>query len=327
LPWPSFPKEEFRLALSKCNNLSAPGPDKLSWGYLKCILKEDECLNVIISIVNACIEVNYWPSHFKKSTIVIIPKPNKKSYNSPKVFRPIILLNIAGKLIEKVIGDCLQFQVASNDFLHLCQLGGLKFKSTIDVEVALTHIIYSGWVKNLSTSTLAFDIVQFFPSLNHRLLSCIIKKARFDNQIISFFSNYLVDRRTNYSWNNFMSPVFDVNIGMGQGSALSSILSALYLSSLIYILENHLKNLKIPIPIISFVNDGLFISQSKSFDISNSRLFCCFNILSNLLEKFGLVVEHSKTEIFHFNRSHSPFNPPLLDLSSLGGSILYPNNI
>jgi len=307
--------------------LSAPGPDKLSWGYLKCILKEDECLNVIISIVNACIEVNYWPSHFKKSTIVIIPKPNKKSYNSPKVFRPIILLNIAGKLIEKVIGDCLQFQVASNDFLHLCQLGGLKFKSTIDVEVALTHIIYSGWVKNLSTSTLAFDIVQFFPSLNHRLLSCIIKKARFDNQIISFFSNYLVDRRTNYSWNNFMSPVFDVNIGMGQGSALSSILSALYLSSLIYILENHLKNLKIPIPIISFVNDGLFISQSKSFDISNSRLFCCFNILSNLLEKFGLVVEHSKTEIFHFNRSHSPFNPPLLDLSSLGGSILYPNNI
>jgi len=28
--WPSFSKEEFRLALSKCNNSSAPGPDKLS---------------------------------------------------------------------------------------------------------------------------------------------------------------------------------------------------------------------------------------------------------------------------------------------------------
>ena len=203
---------------------------------------------------------------------------------------------------------------------------GLKFKSTIDVGVALTHIIHSGWVKNLSTSTLVFNITQFFPSLNHHLLSCIIKKARFDNWIISFFSNYLVDRRTNYSWNNFMSPVFDINVGVGQGSALSPILSVLYLSPLIYILENRLKNLKIPISIISFVDDGLFISQSKSYDISNSCLFCCFNILSNLLEKFHLIVEHSKTEIFHFNRLHGSFNPPLLDLSPLGGSILCPNN-
>ena len=265
--------------------------------------------------------------HFKKSTMVIIPKPNKKSYDSPKAFRSIVLLNTVGKLIEKVIGDRLQFHVASNDFIHLCQLGGLKFKSTIDVGVALTHIICSGWVKNLSTSTLVFNIAQFFPSLNHYLLSCIIKKAGFDNQIILFFLNYLVDRRTNYFWNNFMSPVFDVNVGVGQDFALSLILSALYLSPLIYILENCLKNLKISNSIISFVDDGLFISQSKSFDISNSYLFCSFNILSNLLKKFGLVVEHSKTEIFHFNRSHGTFNPPLLDLSPLGGNILCPNNI
>ena len=181
LPWPTFSKEEFRLALSNCNNLSASGPDKLSWGHLKYILKDDKCLNVIISIANTCIEVGYWPLHFKKSTMVVIPKPNKKSYDSPKAFRPIVLLNTVGKLIEKVIGDRLQFHVASNDFIHLCQLGGLKFKSTIDVGVALTHIICSGWVKNLSTSTLMFDIAQFFLLLNYRLLSCIIKKARFDN--------------------------------------------------------------------------------------------------------------------------------------------------
>ena len=119
-----------------------------------------------------------------------------------------------------------------------------------------------------------------------------------------------------------MSPVFNVNVSVGQGFALSPILSALYLLPFIYILEKHLKNLKIPISIISFVDDGLFISQSKSFDISNSHLYCSYNILTNLLEKFGLVVEHSKTEIFHFNRSHSNFNPPLLDLSPLEGNIL-----
>ena len=174
----------------------------------------------------------------------------------------------------------------------------------------------------MSTSTLTFDIAQFFPSLNHRLLTFIMKKVGFNNHVVSFFANYLVDRKTNYYWNNFMSPIFNVNIGIGQGSVLSLILSALYLSPFIYILENHLKNLKIPISIISFVDDGLFISQSNSFDISNSHLFCIYNILTNLLKKFGLVVKHFKTEIFHFNRLQGVFNSSHLNLTLLGGNVL-----
>ena len=177
----------------------------------------------------------------------------------------------------------------------------------------------------MSISTLAFDISQFFPLLNYWLLTLIMKKVSFNNHVVLFFANYLVDRKINYYWNNFMSPIFNINIGVGQGSALSPILSTLYLSPFIYILENRLKNLKIPVSIIFFINDELFISQSNSFDISNSQLYCSYNVLTNLLEKFGLVVEHSKTEIFHFNRFHGSFNPPHLNLSPLGENILQPN--
>ena len=130
----------------------------------------------------------------------------------------------------------------------------------------------------------------------------------------------------NYSWNNFFSDIFNINIGVGQGSVLSPILSALYLSSFMFILENRLKNLKIPTSFISFVDDGLFIPQCNSIDISNSYLYCSYNVLTKLLEKFGLVVEHSKTEIFHFNRSHGAFNPPPLNLSLLEGKVLLSSN-
>jgi len=84
--------------------------------------------------------------------------------------------------------------------------------------------------------------------------------------------------------------------------------------------------LKIPISITSFVDNGLFISQDKSFDISNSRLFCSYYVMTNLLDKFGLVVEHLKTEVFHFSRSHGPFNPSPLNLLPLDGPILSPKN-
>ena len=118
-----------------------------------------------------------------------------------------------------------------------------------------------------------------------------------------------------------------MNVGVGQGSALSPILSALYLSLFLYILENCLKNLNIPVSIISFVDDGLFISQNKSLDISNSCLFCSYNVMTKLLERFSLIVEHSKTEVFHFNRSQDFFNPPPLNLSPIGESILKPKSI
>ena len=223
-----------------------------------------------------------------------------------------------GKLIKKVIGERLQFHVMANDFIHPSQLGELKFKSTTDVDIALIHIICLGWIKNISTSILAFDIVQFFPSLNHCFLTYILQKVGLDIHIVNFFTNYLIDRKTNYVWNNFLFPMFEVNIEVGQGSALFSILSALYLSPFLYILENCLKNLNISVSIISFVDDGLFIFQKKLFDTSNSCLFCSYNVMTKLLDKFSLIVEHSKTEVFHFNRLHGFFNsPPPLTSHSL----------
>ena len=177
-------------------------------------------MNNIIRIANACIDIGYWLSHFKRSITVVIQKPNKSLYDSLKSFRPIVLLNTVGKLIEKVIGERFQFQATLNNFIHLSQLGGLKFKFTMDAEIALTHIIYSDWVKNLLTSTLAFDITQFFPSLNHQVLAFILREIGFNMHIVKFFSNYLIGRKTNYFWNSFTLPIFDVNIGVGQGSAL-----------------------------------------------------------------------------------------------------------
>jgi len=77
-------------------------------------------------------------------TTIIISKLNKASYDFTKSFHPIVLLNMTRKLFEKMIGEWLQFFVISNNFIHPCQLDGLKHKSTTDAGVALTHSIQLG---------------------------------------------------------------------------------------------------------------------------------------------------------------------------------------
>ena len=118
-----------------------------------------------------------------------------------------------------------------------------------------------------------------------------------------------------------------MNVGVGQGSALSPIFSALYIAPILHILEKCLKILKIPITILSFVDNGFLIAQSKSLTILISNLLCSYNIISSILEQFGLIMKHGKMEVFHFSRLYDLFDSPLLNLSALGGPVLQPKCI
>ena len=61
------------------------------------------------------------------------------------------------------------------------------------------------------------------------------------------------------------SSSFEVSVGVGQGSALSPILLALYLSLFLYILEKCLKNLNILVSLIFlWMVDSLFLRTNQS---------------------------------------------------------------
>ena len=62
----------------------------------------------------------------------------------------------------------------------------------------------------------------------------ILTKVGFDSNI--FFSNYLINRKTQYIWSNFIPPFFNADVGIRQGSALSYILSVLYIALIFHIL-------------------------------------------------------------------------------------------
>ena len=118
--WIPFSEEEFKSLIIKYSNLLTLGPNKLSWRHLKVIINNSICLKSFINITNVCINLGHWLSHFKMFNSIITSKPNKAYYDSSKIFRPIILLNTLGKLIEKVIGERIQLQSISKNFIHPC---------------------------------------------------------------------------------------------------------------------------------------------------------------------------------------------------------------
>ena len=85
-----------------------PRLNYILWKHLR-VIEDNKYLYNIVNIANTCIDIKYWPLHFKISSSIIISKSNKIAYDFPKIFYLIILLNTLGKLIKKVICEKLQY--------------------------------------------------------------------------------------------------------------------------------------------------------------------------------------------------------------------------
>ncbi|KAJ3570512.1 hypothetical protein NP233_g4352 [Leucocoprinus birnbaumii] len=187
-----FSQKEMMDALLAYSSQSAPGPDHITWSHLKRTLLIEDVTEKFLAIADACMRVGYWLSHFKESVSVIILKLGKPTYSTPKSFRPIALLNTLGKLIKKMISTCLQFDCIKHKVFHANQLSSIWQRSTEDAGVFLTHLVRAEWAKGLKMSVIAFDIAQFFPSLNHEMLLDILAKQGFLAHVCWFFASYLV---------------------------------------------------------------------------------------------------------------------------------------
>jgi len=196
--WRPFSMLELTQVLHACSSTPAPGPDHVTWGMLKHLTTNPCIAALFLSVAEACIQVGHWPAHFKKSLLVIILKLRKAPYSTPKSFCLIVLLNMLGKLVEKMLSCQLQFEGVQYGTFQPNQFWGISQRSMEDTEVFITHFIWAGWAKKLKTSIMAFDIVQFFPSLNHEVLMVIVEKAGFPPVVGNFFQLYLTGCKTMY---------------------------------------------------------------------------------------------------------------------------------
>ncbi len=77
-----------------------PGSIKINKEILsKCT---DKALKQLINIFNACLSTGYFPNIFKHAIIKFIPKKDK-SLKNPINYRPFSLLEVPGKILDRII--------------------------------------------------------------------------------------------------------------------------------------------------------------------------------------------------------------------------------
>ena len=63
--------------------------------------------------------------------------------------------------------------------------------------------------------------------------------------------------------------------------------------------------------LLSYVNDGTILTQSTHLAQNLPKLTAAYGVIYRLLTALGLVLEHDKSEVFHFSRSRGESHPPI----------------
>ena len=189
-------------------------------------------------------------------------------------------------------------------------------------------------MSSLDSSALLLDVAQFFPSINHEALVAILRKQGFAREICGFFDHYLRDRKTQFMFNGAVLDPMDFSTGVGQGSALSPVLTGLYLAPVLHRAaplekvrrvvdddgdEVFIRTQWTPESIRAnghrtvqfFVDDGLILVAGKlasdapeedQLKYNNVLLRRIFEELVANMRKLGLAQESDKLELMHFRR-------------------------
>ncbi|KAI0993834.1 hypothetical protein K3495_g14350, partial [Podosphaera aphanis] len=292
---------EVEEALSRLADWKAPGPDKIPGILLKNC--RGTLKTTLTKLFNACISQGYHPKNFKESITVVIRKPQKPRYDTPRSYRPIALLNIMGKLLEKVIARWIANAAEKFNLLPEEQMGGRPHRSTITALELLTEQVYTVWDanKNKVASLLSLDISGAFDNVPHQRLIHTMRTKGIPRRVTNFVKSFLSDRTTSIKLGNYIGEQTPTSTGIPQGSPLSPILFLFFASTLPLLNSPNSSS-------ISFVDDTNLLTWSDSTEENCRTLEKLHKTCEGWAKKHGARFAPEKYQLIHFSRKTKRHN-------------------
>ena len=147
----------------------------------------------ITKLFNMSILAGCFPTTWKRSNIVPIPKSGDKG--NPANYRPISLLPVLSKLLEKHIANLLLQQLTEARSIFATQWGFQCGKSTVTALLKTTHNWFEMLEKGNEVGTVFFDFKKAFDSVPHRALLEKLENLQVNHILVKWIHSYLTDRK------------------------------------------------------------------------------------------------------------------------------------
>ena len=146
----------------------------------------------VTGICNLSISLNKFPSPFKLAKVKPVFKKGPKTNVSN--YRPISLLPILSKVIEKVVHEQTTKFLNNNNIFYKYQSGFRNNHSTNLFLSFLNEKVLEGFDNGVYTGIILTDLQKGFDTLNHNSLLDKLLPIGFSKNTISWYESYLAER-------------------------------------------------------------------------------------------------------------------------------------
>ena len=269
------------IKIVKSFKSNSAGIDGISTSFVKNSINYS--IHAITEIINNSIKWSIFPHRWKKAIVIPIPKCDEPT--SEKDYRPISLLPIFSKILEKVIAIQLIEYFINTGLYDRFQSAYKKFHSTTTALLHILDEILRSMNRNEITVMTLLDYSKAFDTANHRLIIAKLKALGLKDSACLWISSYLHDRSQKVSTSKGVSKDIILKNGVPQGSILGPILFTVLTSDLHKCLQ-HCKY-------HCYADDTQIYKSGKVEDINN--------IIRDMNEDLSAISHFSRVNCLYLN--------------------------
>jgi len=206
-----------------------PGPSgitKLQLQHLPQNMKQ-----YLLYIFNHSLSLGYFPRKFKHAHMIFLPKPNT-SQKQVQNYRPISLLEVHGKLLDKILNKRLTTHLTDNNLYNIRQHGFRQHRGTHTALATLHEKLHSNTLRNFHTDIVMRDVTKAFDKVWHTGLKCKLTQLHLHPCLTKTLSSFLHNRTASIKLNTHIGPPFQLHSGVPQGACLSPTLYTIFTNDL-----------------------------------------------------------------------------------------------
>jgi len=286
-------EEEVRKAIWRMAPNKAPGLDGITAGVLR---KSWGIVGPLFTrLLRRCLRTSHFPDRWKVADVIVIKKGREKDPSIPKSYRPVSLLSVPSKVLERLIVDRLEEE--TEEKLSVEQHGFTRHRSTV---TAMKECFE--WVNGRREKMVVgifLDISGAFDNLDWRMLIEDLVDLGVSDGIRSIIQDYLRGRKAVLTVEKSTSSAV-LTRGCPQGSQLGPILWKRSMDAALR--EQRDDRVKL----VAYADDLAVLTAGTNIEVIKNRVYGQIQALMRWAAERGLQFSATKTQVMSLKGGLKP---------------------